>query len=250
MTARSSTTAKTYQLNEHFWTIQGEGERAGHTAVFLRLQGCPVGCAWCDSKLTWYAGGERMTVEQLCRIVAGYPRSESIVLTGGEPLIFSLDPLLRGLKAAYPDRSLHIETSGYFPFKGEVRPDWVTLSPKAVVGWQVADNVLIGASELKYVVDEQYEPSVTTRHLDQLRHLAPGRGRPPVRLMPEGAPPRAEMVERTLRILAGHPGWRFSPRLQYAYRSIAAIEGMNNSILTADEVRLAAGKRCDLRPRP
>lgn len=228
-----------YQVNEHFWSIQGEGEHAGRTAVFLRLQGCPVGCSWCDSKLTWYAGGTRLHVDDLVGIVRGYPEADLLVITGGEPLIHDLDALLDALHATFPDRQTHLETAGVYPFKGSLRPHWVTLSPKAIAGWQVAENVLRCASELKYVVDERYDPDVTIRHLAERRALT---GEPdiPVRLMPEGCPPRPEMVDRTLRLLADYPAWRFGSRLQYAYPSVSALEGINNKQISAAEARARA----------
>ncbi len=228
-----------YQLNEHFWSIQGEGEHVGRTAVFLRLQGCPVGCRWCDSKLTWYAGGTRHHIDEIIAIIAGYPASELLVITGGEPLIHDLDALLAVLHERFPGRETHLETSGVYPFKGRLRPHWVTLSPKAVAGWRVADNVLVRAGELKYVVDEAYEPQVTHAHLDRHRRLT-GRADLPVRLMPEGSPPRREMVERALQLLAAHPTWRFGPRLQYDYPSVAALEGINNEQVGIAEARARA----------
>ena len=36
-----------------FETIQGEGAHTGVPSIFVRLQGCPVGCPWCDTKHTW-----------------------------------------------------------------------------------------------------------------------------------------------------------------------------------------------------
>ena len=41
------------KINEMFETIQGEGVKTGVPSVFVRLQGCPVGCPWCDTKHTW-----------------------------------------------------------------------------------------------------------------------------------------------------------------------------------------------------
>ncbi len=41
-----------YPINEMFQTLQGEGYFTGVPAIFIRLQGCPVGCAWCDTKHT------------------------------------------------------------------------------------------------------------------------------------------------------------------------------------------------------
>lgn len=228
-----------YQLNEHFWSIQGEGEHAGRTAVFLRLQGCPVGCAWCDSKRTWYAGGTRHHIDEIVAIVAAHPDSELLVITGGEPLIHDLDALLMALHHSFPRRETHLETSGTFPFKGACRPRWVTLSPKAVAGWSVTDNVLVQANELKYVVDEAYDSRATLDHLARYRHLT-GSPAPPVRLMPEGSPPRREMVERTLQLLGAYPTWRFGPRLQYAYPSVSALEGLNNTQVSVMEARAQA----------
>lgn len=42
-----------YPINEMFQTLQGEGVYTGVPAIFIRLQGCPVGCSWCDTKHTW-----------------------------------------------------------------------------------------------------------------------------------------------------------------------------------------------------
>lgn len=42
-----------YPINEIFQTLQGEGVFTGVPAIFVRLQRCPVGCSWCDTKHTW-----------------------------------------------------------------------------------------------------------------------------------------------------------------------------------------------------
>lgn len=230
-----------YQLNEHFWSIQGEGSHAGHTAVFLRLQGCPVGCAWCDSKLTWYAGGERIEVADIPAIVGQYPPSDLVVVTGGEPLLYDLDALFTSLREHVTDRAIHIETSGAYPYKGSLRPDWTTLSPKYPVDYRVAENVLAVASELKYVVDEHFDVEIVARHAAQREAL--GLPMPPVVLMPEGCPPRREMVGRVLDILRDHPDWRFGPRLQYDYATIAEGEGLNNRQVNVGDARRAAQDR-------
>ena len=46
-------TATVYKINELFETIQGEGSFTGQPSIFIRLQGCPVACSWCDTKHTW-----------------------------------------------------------------------------------------------------------------------------------------------------------------------------------------------------
>jgi hypothetical protein len=58
--------------------------------------------------------------------------------------------------------------------------------------------------------------------------------------MPEGAPPRQAMVERTLQLLREHPNWRFGPRLQYDYSAVSALEGANNKQVSAAEARARA----------
>ncbi len=113
-------------LVEDFYTIQGEGFHTGKAAYFIRLGGCDVGCKWCDAKATWnpelYPPVDVETV--LERIAVA--RADSIVITGGEPLIYPLDYLTESLHRA--GIRIFLETSGSHPFSGSF--DWVCLSPK------------------------------------------------------------------------------------------------------------------------
>jgi len=193
-----------YRVNELFWSIQGEGVQAGRTAVFIRLQGCPVGCAWCDSKLTWYAGGSRMSAEEIVYRVSELPRSELLIITGGEPLIQPLDHLIDLLRLRF-NRGITIETSGVYPFKGGSRPDWLTVSPKRAAAWALDPEILASADELKYVVDAEFDLKPVYRHLVQRSELSGGDPEDYARfhivLMPEGDPPKAENVAKTLDLL-------------------------------------------------
>lgn len=113
-------------LVEDFYTIQGEGFHSGKPAYFIRLGGCDVGCRWCDAKYTWNPKLYPPTaIGTVVERAASYP-ARAIVLTGGEPLLYPLDPLCDALH----ERGLEIflETSGSHPFSG--RFDWVCLSPK------------------------------------------------------------------------------------------------------------------------
>lgn len=251
-----------YQVNEMFWTIQGEGGSAGRTAVFIRLQGCPVGCPWCDSKTTWLQGGTRMSVHEILQVIQGLPKSDLIIVTGGEPLLYDLDALFLGIDNHfdYP-REIHIETSGMFPYKGRIVPQKMVISPKYGYGpslkkphFYVDESVWIaafGASdyELKYVVDKDFTEEIVSDHMLRAnrwlmgvnRHwkLDPGqlweRLNPEIFLMPEGSPPSSENVVRTLKLLETHRSWKFGPRLQYAYPDIAKMEGLNNHIISKEE---------------
>jgi 7-carboxy-7-deazaguanine synthase len=135
-----------YPVMEYFYTIQGEGFHQGKAAYFIRLAGCDVGCVWCDVKDSWEEGRHpRLTVEQLMEQVK-QSTARIVVITGGEPLMHDLRPLI---KALHDNGYLvHIETSGAWPLSGE--PDWVCLSPKKFKA--PLESVIPHADELKVVV--------------------------------------------------------------------------------------------------
>jgi len=72
-------------------TLQGEGIWAGHSATFLRLQGCTLDCVWCDTAEVWRKGN-RYTFADLCALlrisglVEKLKEGQHLVLTGGSPL--------------------------------------------------------------------------------------------------------------------------------------------------------------------
>ena len=74
----------TLLVNEVFFSIQGEGTRAGRPCVFVRLTGCPLRCTWCDTAYAFHEGTKR-DVDDLATAVAAFP-SRLLCLTGGEPL--------------------------------------------------------------------------------------------------------------------------------------------------------------------
>src|SRR5437763_13398847 len=78
--------ALTIHVSELFLSIQGEGPSAGMPAHFLRLQGCSVGCHWCDSKYTWEAaGGRALVIDAAFDELAALGHASLLVITGGEP---------------------------------------------------------------------------------------------------------------------------------------------------------------------
>jgi organic radical activating enzyme len=110
---------------EAFRTVQGEGAHTGRSSFFMRIGGCDVGCHWCDVKESWDASVHPLTeLEDLIQMPG--PNDTTVVITGGEPLMWDMGPLTEGLK----ERGLkvHLETSGAYPLTGNW--DWVCLSPK------------------------------------------------------------------------------------------------------------------------
>ncbi len=102
------------RIAETFLSIQGEGPTAGAPAVFIRLQGCSVGCAWCDTKYSWDPqGGRAVDLDAIVAEAAAYACRRAVV-TGGEPLESSLFlPLTRALVER--GFTLEVETSGTLP---------------------------------------------------------------------------------------------------------------------------------------
>lgn len=132
-------------LMESFYTIQGEGFHTGTAAYFIRVGGCDVGCHWCDVKESWDALLHPPTsIENL--VANAEKKSEVIVITGGEPLMYNMNPLTEKLQAA--GLRTHIETSGAHPLSGHW--DWICLSPKKRK--LPTPEVYQAANELKVII--------------------------------------------------------------------------------------------------
>jgi 7-carboxy-7-deazaguanine synthase len=101
--------AERLQINEIFYSIQGESTRAGRPCVFVRLTGCNLRCRWCDTEYAFYEGS-RMTVEEIAAAVAAH-RCDLVEITGGEPLLQdAVYGLIDALLTA--GETVMIETSG------------------------------------------------------------------------------------------------------------------------------------------
>lgn len=163
-----------------FESLQGEGSYTGLPSIFVRLQGCPIGCPWCDTKHTWTVSPElrttndevmsetveserwfEHTTNQLLALFSqhGYV-AKHIVLTGGEPCMYDLTEITSNLiNKGY---SVQIETSGTYEINAH--PDtWVTVSPKVNMpgGRPVLRSAMCRANEIKH-------PIAMEKHIEEL----------------------------------------------------------------------------------
>jgi len=138
-------------LMEAFYTLQGEGYYSGKAAYFLRIGGCDVGCHWCDVEESWNADLHPATT--IANIIRGIDKCsvETVVITGGEPLMWNLDKLTTALKEN--NFKVHLETSGAYPLSGDF--DWICLSPKKMQ--KPLDAIKPITNELKVIVNNKYD---------------------------------------------------------------------------------------------
>jgi 7-carboxy-7-deazaguanine synthase len=155
-------------ISEVFQTIQGEATHTGKPSVFLRLQYCPVGCPWCDTKYTWakdkveeprenvftrqeVPGGIEWNEQELIEAIKQRYTARHLVLTGGEPCAQPIfDLLTAALNAGF---TTQIETSGTFAVHVP-KATFVTVSPKIDMpgGKTVLRESLHRANEVKHPV--------------------------------------------------------------------------------------------------
>jgi 7-carboxy-7-deazaguanine synthase len=136
-------------LVEEFFSLQGEGFHTGKAAYFIRLGGCDVGCSWCDSRFSWNPDLHPMISADT--IIENVLKSgtDSVVVTGGEPLMWNLDYLCSGLKKK--NINTFIETSGAYSMSGQW--DWICLSPKK--NMPPLPDICNIADELKVIIQDR-----------------------------------------------------------------------------------------------
>ncbi|QFQ32580.1 7-carboxy-7-deazaguanine synthase QueE [Buchnera aphidicola (Aphis fabae)] len=157
-----------YPINEIFQTIQGEGYYTGTPSIFIRLQGCPVHCNWCDTKYTWICDDKDnvsskeiinkkqvskqwsfITIEEILVILKKWT-AKHIVISGGEPCLYNLLYITKILETK--GYQCQIETSG---IKNIICSSntWITLSPKK--NMKPLNESIIRSNEIKFPILKQ-----------------------------------------------------------------------------------------------
>lgn len=145
----------TLPVSEIFTSLQGEGTLIGAPSTFVRLSGCNLACRWCDTPYSWKEGELLPPVSLSVAQIAQAVQAPRVVLTGGEPLLHDLAPLL----AALEGRHVTVETNATL-YRDYPAVDLWSLSPKLasagyrpnlpVVGRYLSDAP--GRVQLKFVV--------------------------------------------------------------------------------------------------
>ena len=184
-------------IMEQFYTIQGEGFNTGKAAYFIRIGGCDVGCHWCDVKESWDANIHPLTASKvLVENVLALP-AKSVVVTGGEPLIYNLDYLTKLLKKNQVET--FIETSGAYVLSGDW--DWICLSPKKTM--KPLDTIYKKASELKMIVFNQHDFKWAEEEAQKVNSNCY------LYLQPEWSK-REELMPQIIEYVKTHPKWMIS----------------------------------------
>jgi len=166
----------TYSVKEIFYTLQGEGVRAGRPAVFCRFSGCNLWsgresdrataiCQFCDTDFVGTdgeLGGKFADSVALAQTINGlwpsaYTASKYVVFTGGEPLLQLDAALIDAMHAC--GFEIAIETNGTVAVPTGV--DWICVSPK--MGAQL---IVHRGNELKVVIPQAEQDLHAYENLD------------------------------------------------------------------------------------
>ena len=184
-------------INEIFYSLQGEGLYSGRAAVFVRLAGCCMGCTWCDTK---YAVKTNfvLTPQQILDEVKKY-NCPLVIITGGEPCEQDLSALLSLLsKNGF---EIHLETNGSVDIDTSLIK-CLTVSPKK----NPNENMLKKADVIKCVIDgETHSAEIALSYLKYHKKGAE------LFIQPEGN--KQENIEKCLNLIKQNPQIRLSVQL-------------------------------------
>lgn len=187
------------KVSEIFYSLQGEGARAGTPTIFIRLQGCSSKYACFASGVvcdTEFESGKEYGLEELYNVLCGLSNEcAEITWTGGEPA----DQLTDDIVKFFVDKGYYqaIETSGLKPVP--VGIDFICVSPK-VAEHVLKKNFPNGVTELRYVRHKGQEipqPAVSAKHYWISPHS-------------DGFTINADNLKHCIELCKLHPQWKLS----------------------------------------
>lgn len=189
--------SESLNVNEIFYSVQGEGLYSGCAAVFVRLAGCSMLCPWCDTKYAQKTNA-RMKPEDILSEIKKYvcPR---VILTGGEPCEQQIGPLLELLHKNGAE--IHMETNGSVNIDSSL-VKCLTVSPKK----NPLEAMLKKADVIKCVIDCAEDSARTA--LQYQKYLKPGAV---FYIQPEGN--KQENLTKCLELIKQNPQIRLSVQL-------------------------------------
>jgi organic radical activating enzyme len=185
------------KISEIFYSLQGEGARAGTATIFIRLQGCKAkfACASMGIKCdTEFESGKEYSLDQLYNFIKDMPSWE-ITWTGGEPT----DQLTDEIVSYFKQKGYYqaIETSGLNPVCNGL--DFVCISPK-VAEHIIKKNFPNGCDELRYVRHKGQDipqPAIEAKHYWISPHS-------------DGFTINAENLKHCIELCLQNPKWKLS----------------------------------------
>jgi organic radical activating enzyme len=131
-------------VNEIFYSLQGEGARAGRPSIFIRLSKCNLRCSFCDTE---FDSGEVMTLEEILKVIKEFG-CKWIVWTGGEPTLQLTDEMVTFFKNNGYMQA--IETNGTLKVPQGI--DYITCSPKQ--HFERIRTLIPHAHELRFPIEK------------------------------------------------------------------------------------------------
>jgi 7-carboxy-7-deazaguanine synthase len=148
-------------LIELYKSVQGESSFAGLPCIFVRLAGCNLRCAWCDSEYT-FSGGKPFTEDEIVAQIEALTPCKLVEFTGGEPMLQAREllPLMqRLLNEGY---TLMIETSGERPLADVPKTVHKIVDVKCPGAGSAANSfrvenldALTSSDEVKFVISDR-----------------------------------------------------------------------------------------------
>lgn len=229
-----------YLINEIYPCLQGEGAGIGTPSILVRFQICNLRCTWCDTPYTHtlksdpidasnlHAGQafKRLSVAALAEFIRTFQPIRHLILTGGEPTLQNLKPLLALLGPSY---TAEVESNGtqvpherFHDFQEEDYPrfQW-NISPKGrAAGQELVWNALMHWATLsretnqvffKFVIRQAHAAADLSEVLEIQDRLGLDRSR--IFLMAEGTSVESQVGNQWLHDMCLAERMRYSPRL-------------------------------------